>query len=228
MFTPRIAVILSLLIISTGINAQITVPGIDEVYGSDPLLYNGKYYTFYVPLNTGGHQYLSGKDFETGSVNLRDVTYNDLKLNYDIYNQQLILRYPDHSGAVSLIIISDAWLENFTLNDRHFELITLPDSTKKIFQVLGDGPIHILYHWKKDLELDLTYGAKNHIFTGAREMYLSMEGSIVPYRNNRSFYSLFRPDRRKSVREYARRHKINVKKAGDKLITGLINYCNNL
>lgn len=224
----KTAIVFFFMILSSGISAQKPHTGIDEVYGSDPLLYNGKYYTFHVPVNTIGHQYLTDKEFQTGSVRLRGVDYNDLKLNYDIYNQQLLLRYPSATGAVNLLIISDAWLEAFTIDDRHFEIITSPDSTKKIFQVLGNGPFRILYHWKKNLELDLSYGAKDHVFTGSKEMNLYKDDKILAYRNNRSFYSLFNNEQKHVVKEYARRHRINVKKAGDQLMTGLVDYYNSM
>ncbi len=38
--------------------------GIDDVYGSDPLLYNGRYYTFFPPPNTGGNQYLTDRSLK--------------------------------------------------------------------------------------------------------------------------------------------------------------------
>ena len=41
-------------------------------------------------------------------------------LNYDIYNQQLILKYKNNIGAANLIIISDAWLESFSFKGHKF------------------------------------------------------------------------------------------------------------
>jgi hypothetical protein len=168
-FISRIVLLIILLFTVSGVAAQQTSISTDEVYGSDPLLYNGKYYTFFPPLNTGGNQFLTDRQFEVGSVTIRGVTYTDLLLNYDIYNQQLILKYKNRTGATNLIIVSDAWLESFSFGGISFEMISTPDTLKRIFQVLGTGPNRILYYWKKNLSLDSFYGAKNHIFSVAKK-----------------------------------------------------------
>ena len=201
----------------------------DEIYGSDPLLINGKYYTFFPPLNTGGNQFFADPQFEPGSVTIRGVTYTDLLLNYDIYNQQLILKYKNNIGAANLIILSDAWLEKFSIKGIDFEMIPVQDTLKRAFQVLGSGTSRILYYWRKDLKLDSFYGAKNHIFSDAmKEMNISTDNRIMRYWNNKSFYSVFGVANSLAVKEYLRKRNINVKKANDKVMTELIYYCNSL
>jgi len=201
----------------------------DEIYGSDPLLINGKYYTFFPPLNTGGNQFFADPQFEPGSVTIRGVTYTDLLLNYDIYNQQLILKYKNNIGAANLIILSDAWLEKFSIKGIDFEMIPVQDTLKRAFQVLGSGTSRILYYWRKDLKLDSFYGAKNHIFSDAmKEMDISTDNRIMRYWNNKSFYSVFGVENGLAIKEYLRKRNINVKKANDKVMTELIYYCNSL
>ena len=211
------------------ISAQQSGIKTDDVYGSDPLLYNGRHYTFFLPSSTGGNQYFSGREFEIGSATIRGVTYNDLSLNYDIYNQHLILQYKNNIGATSLIIISDAWLESFSFKDINFEMISSSDTLKQIFQVLGVGPNRILYSWGKKLKLDNIQGSKNYIFSAAtREMNVYTGKQILRFRNNKTFYSLFDPDKRIAIKGYLRKNNINVKQATDQTMTGLIYFCNSL
>jgi len=228
-FLLRIVLFAYLLIAAAGVAAQQTNIINDEIYGSDPLLINGKYYTFFLPLNTGGNQFISGTQFDTGSVIIRGVTYTDLLLNYDIYNQQLILKYKNNIGAANLIILSDAWLERFSIMGIDFEMISVQDTLKRVFQVLGAGSSRILYYWRKDLKLDSFYGAKNHIFSDAmKEMNISTGNRIIRYWNNKSFYSVFGVENGLAIKEYLRKRNINVKKASDKVMTELIYYCNSL
>jgi len=228
-FLTKIFLVIFLLLYASVVSAQQTGISTDEVYGSDPLLYNGKFYTFFLPLTTGGNQYFTNSKFETGSVTIRGVTYPDLMINYDIYNQQLLLQYKNNVGATSLIIISDAWLESFSYKSINFEIISTQDTLKRIYQVLGTGPSRILYYWKKDLNLDSFLGAKNFIFSVAmKEMNMSIGDKILKYWNNKSFYSLFNPEKRIAVKEYLRNNNVNVKKASDQTMTELINYCNSL
>jgi hypothetical protein len=228
-FLIRTVISFLLLFNLSAISAQQSDIGVDDVYGYDPTLYNGRHYTFFLPSNTGGNQYLSGPEFETGSATIRNVTYNGLALNYDIYNQELILQYKDNLGATSLIIISDAWLETFSFKGLNFELIPLQDTLKRIFQVLGTGPDRILYYWKKTLNLDSFQGSKNHFFsTPKKEMNVYSGNQILRYWNNKIFYSLFEPDKRIAIKEYLRKNRIKVKKATDQTMTSLILYCNSL
>lgn len=225
----RRAIWLILLLNFSGISAQQSGQRFDDVYGSDPLLYNGRHYTFFLPFNTGGNQYFSGTRFEKGSVTIRGVTYNDLELNYDIYNQQLIMQYKNNLGAASLIIVSDAWLESFRLENLNFEIVTSQDTLKRIFQVLGTGPNRIFYSWKKELNQESFQTAQNHFFSEpVREMNVHTGNQILRYWNNKTFYSLFVFDKRIAIKEYLRKNNINVKKASDRIMTGLINYCNSL
>jgi hypothetical protein len=224
------AIILFILFFNlSGISAQQSKITLANVYGSDPSLYNGRFYIYFLPLNTKGNQYFSDPRFEKGSVTIRGVTYNDLELNYDIYNQQLILQYQDILGATSLIIISDAWLESFSFRGLNFEIISSQDTLKSIFQVLGSGRYLIFYHWIKELNLESFQGSQNHMFSEAKkEMNVYNGDQILRYRNNKSLYSLFEPDKRTAIKEYIRKNKIHVKKANDLVMTGLINYCNSL
>jgi hypothetical protein len=228
-FSSKVLFLFIFVINTLLISGQQVSMGSDQVYGSDPLLYNGRYYTFYPPLNTGGSQYLSDRQFETGSVTLRGITYSNLLLNYDIYNQELILKYQSNTGAVNLIIVSDAWLQSFNIRGMKFEVIATQDTMKKIYQVLGEGKYRVYYYWSRKLNLDSFYGSKNFVFSSAgREMNLFNGQQIMKYNNNRSFYSLFDQDKRNNIKEYLRANRIKIKKVNDQIMNDLILYCNSL
>ena len=218
-----------LLFASSGIYAQITTTGTDKVYGLDPLLFNGKYYTYFLPAGTGGTQFFGGSEFEKGLVVIRGVTYENLLLKYDVFNQQLILQYKTNSGADNQIVISDAWLESFNLGNTHFEMLAIQDSVKRIYQVLGSGPDRILYSWRKELTLDSRTGATNHVFSDSKkETYLLTGSRLLKYKNNRSFAALFIPSKQAALKKQLRLQRIKMQKASDWTINELINFCNTL
>ena len=228
-FLQRLLFLIFLLTTGTFAAAQQSSIDEDIIYGSDPLLYNGRFYTFFPPLNTGGNQFFIDSQFELGSITLRGVTYTNLMLNYDIYNQLLILKHKNLSGGTNLIIISDAWLEKFDFDGKKFEVISIQDTVKRIFQVMGSGPNLFMYFWKKGLILENYNGAKNHIFSDAKkEMNLFNGIRFMKFRNNKSFCLLFDPENRIAVKRYLHDHKINMKKTSDVTMTGLRHYCNTL
>lgn len=209
--------------------AQVKVDNQDRIYGYDPLLYNGRVYAFFPKPGTAGTPYIFS-DFDTqGSVTVRGVTYTNLNLNYDLYNQQLILNYKTILGSSSFIELSLAWLETFEIKDLHFEVVTSIDTSKRIFQVLGSGPYQIRYSLFKALLPDSRTASRNYFFTNTeKEMFVFSGNKMTKYKNNRSFTAAFSPTKQDAIRKFIRKNKIKVKKASDFKMTELINYCNTL
>jgi hypothetical protein len=200
-----------------------------EVFNADPVLYNGRFYIFYAPSGTEGDQFISGKQFITGSLTIKGKNYSDLPLNYDIYNQCVIYKYKIESGAVRQIIIPESLLDSFTLERRRFQTLPGIDGNKKIYQVIGSGSFRILSFWHKKLELNRFHGAGNRVFTKPlREFYLAYNDTLKVFRNNRTFISLFPPEKREQVRKFLRENRIRINKADDESLMKVMQYCNSI
>lgn len=201
----------------------------DPIYGYDPLLYNGRLYYFYPQPGTEGTQYLFDSFDNMGSITVRGVTYTNLTLNFDIYNQLLILKYKNAIGSPSLIEISFGWLEQASIWGSNFETFTEPNSTKRLYQVIGSGDKKIMYYQNKELLIDNLKSSKNHYFSsGKKEMYVKTNGQLTPYKNSSSFVKSFSANNQSVIKSYLRTHKINVKTATDIIMADLITYCNSL
>jgi hypothetical protein len=225
----RFLLLMALALATTASFAQSSNSNRDPVYGFDPLLYNGKIYSYFPQPGTGGIQYLYA-DFDTqGALTLRGVTYSNLTLNYDIFNQKVILKYKNAIGSPSLIEVSTAWLEMFELGGSHFEIRTGTDTTKRIYQVLGSGPDKILYYQRKELLLHNQQITGLYYFSKIiREMYLQKGNRVVKFKNNHSFITVFSKPEQELIKKYLRKKKIKVTKASDSIMAELINYCNTL
>lgn len=228
-FLPRIFMMLAIATGSHALFAQNTQITADKVYGYDPLLYNGLAYYFYPPPQTQGTQYLFEIFDAAGSVTVRGVTYPNQALNYDIYNQQLVLKYKTAIGSDNLLQISFAWLESFNLHSKHFEIITTADTIKEIFQAIGTGPAKVLYSFARKLTVsNLTESSVHYFAQIQRTMYVSYGGKRQKYKNNRSFVKTFPEEKHDQILKYIRKNKITVQKADDRRMNELINYCNTL
>lgn len=214
--------------ISGTLVSQNAVKVLNRVYGLDQTLCNGKKYNYFVPPSTKGHQYLISPDFITGSVTLKGKCYQDITLNYDIFNQQLLLQYEDEKGALNIIEVSKAWLTSFRRGLMNFEFLNL-EGDRRFYQVLGEGPVRILYYWRKALKLDETVGSSNFIFSRAiRDSYVLMDGQLKPFSTKRSLIRLFDPGHRAVIKSYLRKNKVNVKKASDQSMAGMITFISNI
>ena len=86
---PVFTIILLIISLASWTDAQENI----AIYGLDPLLYNGRIYTFNLSKETIGHPFMHSQNYESGDVVIRNEKFEDVLLNYDIYNQELILIY---------------------------------------------------------------------------------------------------------------------------------------
>lgn len=211
------------------VSAQVTKKNSDQIYGFDPLLYNGRVYYFYPKPGTLGSPYLFDSFDESGSITVRGITFTNLALNYDIYNQKLVLKYVNAIGSTTLIEISFATLEKANLGGSNFEVVTDANSANRLYQVIGNGIEKIMVYRSKELLIDNLKSNKNHYFSqGSKDMFLMTNGHLISFRNNRSFVKAFNISRQSFIKTYIRSQRIKVKTASDQSMTELINYCNTL
>jgi hypothetical protein len=195
----------------------------------DPTLINGKQYTFQLPQGVKGHQFLWTNDFVLGSVVAKEQIYNQQLLRYDIYNQQITLKFVNQFGSEKIIVLSDAWLTNFALGETSFEVIAMDNEGKKIFQTIGQREVRVLYAWKKQMKLNGSSGKSYYLFTEPqRDCYIQKSGEIIPYKWNRSFARAFGKNNYSQIIKYLRKNKISVRKASDKEMEELLNFCNSI
>jgi hypothetical protein len=218
-----------MLWLCTGLQAQQSFTAYDETYGHDPLLFNGKFYNYPIPSGTVGTPFFNGPDFVEGTATVRGLTYTNLLMKYDIVNQQIILQHKPISGGTQQVVLSETWLESFTLGDTKFEVFIPADTIREIYEVIGSGPVRVLYSWNKVLKFNTGYGSGNFIFSKAyKRSFLLMDGNLVKYKSNKNFISLLDPSKQGAVKKYLVRQHIQVKKASNQVMAELVNYCNTL
>jgi hypothetical protein len=221
--------LLAFLLLTSGkLSSQDAFSELDKVYGLDPSIYNGKKYSYFLPSGTGGNQFFASAEYVKGSVVVKGVKCWGLLLNYDIYNQKLLLQYIDETGAAQIIEVSEAWLEGFSLGEKEFRYLKF-DNGSRIFQVLGDGKYRVLYHWRKTFNLSNSAGNSIYTFsTPGKSRYVLIDGEIRSFGSKGSFIKQFDPVHKAEIKNYLKVNGVNLKKASDQEVTELINYISNL
>jgi hypothetical protein len=139
------------------------------------------------------------------------------------------MKYVNALGSSSLVAISEAWLESFTLGSRYFEMISETNTGKRIYQVLGSGHEKVVYYQSREMLIDNAKNYKNFYFSSVRTKKYVLTGSkLNSYNTNRNFIKAFKPGIQDLIMKYIRNNRIDVKKANDLIMTDLINYCNTL
>jgi hypothetical protein len=210
------------------IAAQDNTQGMDKVYGLDPSLYNGEIYSYFVESSTQGNQFLASPEFKKGSVTIKGITYENIQLNYDIFNQLILLNSQEAVYSNIILSLSKAWLEKFTIGQDSFEVVNNENAVPKIYQVVGNGNARELIFWTKEQKIDYYMGSTYYVFSKPkREMNLQIGSVITRFRNNKTFASGFDKPTQSVIIKYLHQHKVNVKKAKTDSMRALINFCNN-
>jgi hypothetical protein len=191
----------------------------------DATIVNGKHYSLNAG-GIGGSLFLMGNEFVSGTVTIKEKNYSDLLLNYDIFSQQLVLKFNDSNGSSKLIALSDAWITNFSLESKTFTLI--PDfERKKIYQSFGNDDLQILIAYTTAIIIDSSSGKYSYTKPKS-EAYLRYNGKISRFRGNKSFAKAFGSENYISVRNFLKQKKINISKANDSLLDDIVKGCNTI
>ncbi len=186
-----------------------------STYGLDPILYNGKLYKYYTQRNIIGNQYLNNVLFIQGEVTIRGNKFKNLSLNFDIFNQELLLKYSDLKGSENTIMISKAWLEEFSIGKSKFKLCTMNNFPERIYQFIGNDSIQIYYYIKKVLNLNNTPGSSSYAYTTNKSTFIFINKSLNQYNSNRGFIKIFDKTIQPQIKKYLRSNKIKVTSASD-------------
>ncbi len=206
--------------------AQVNCNGIDPIYGFDPVLYNGRHYTYQSPPNTSGNPYLFESGFEQGCISVKGKTYCNLELNYDLLNQLLLLKYLNHEGEAVILEIPDTWLERLRIGPMIFEPVRRLDGRQVICQVIQSGQVKVHYYRRKDLKLDNVQGTPIYVFSKpVREQSVLICAQEHPYRNTRDFLQAFNPSVQVIISNYLKNNRIKLLKASDAVMADLVNFC---
>lgn len=215
------------ILITSNVYSQEFAFTIDSIYGLNPTLYNGQVNASNLGSQVIGNPFLY-ENFSNGTVTIQHKKYSNLNLNYDILNQELLLKYKNSYGAMQIITLSSAWIDQFSVLTDTFKYINFPLIGKEIYQEIGNDSIKVLFSWKKYLKLSTSDNQKYKFTKAERKMYLYKNGDIFKFKNNKSFISLFDNATQPFLKRYLKQNKINVKKSSNDFILDLLIYCNNL
>lgn len=199
------------------------------IYGLNPILHNGQVYNYFPGASVKGHQYFDQKNYGEGYISIRGTEYKNIFLNYDILNQEVILKYVDLQGSNRLLTISKAWLEKFSIANEQFSLIDTPKGEKLIVQTLNQGQIQLHSHWTKKIIAEISFVSEHYTFEKKRNtLFLSYKNDLQEFKSTKNILALLNDEAQQKVKHYLKQNKIKARKSSLDQIIGLLNYCNQL
>lgn len=201
----------------------------EQEYGIDQELVNGVHFEN-LYLYSIGHPYLEADTFNNGSVVFRGKKHSDLLLKYDIYNQQLLVKYLFNDDPI-IFYLPIEFISEFNIENKKFEKRALKgEEDRRICQVIGGKyPVTIIYKWEK-----ITYSSFHNVIPSyafsldRKTSFIVIEDNLVRFKGNSSFIRKFPEQFQKAIKKYIRGNKIKVKHDTDNRMERLIEYINTL
>ncbi|KPK84474.1 MAG: hypothetical protein AMS27_09835 [Bacteroides sp. SM23_62_1] len=204
----------------------------DAIYGKDIRLVNGRVY-FQPNISAAGNPFFKDPAGMTGSVTVRGTTFTGIKLNYDIFQDYLLLIDEFENGGIMKLVLNKNHTTAFTLEEHQFILldpstgINIPE--KQYFEVLFSGKIDLVQRHEKIIEAlahqEYPYGR----YTDDNiTRFILKDNQLHKFKNRFTLYRIL-ADGKSELKKYRRKNSVrNVKNATDQQITGMIEHYNSI
>lgn len=211
------------------LSAQNIKDQLDAVYGLSPILYNGKIYSDFYNKDVKGDPFLKSKSYSNGELRLRQGYFNGLDLNYDIYQQKVILQFASQNKAIRQIEVPLEHLIEFKIEEGLFQIFQQEDQSYKIYHIIGAKSTKIYLFWYKNLETIQASSSYKHEFTEAkREFHLLKEEQLIPINNNKNLRHCYPKKLQADIKKWMKTHGIKLQKANDGQLLELCQYLDSL
>jgi len=158
-------------------------------------LYNGRVWrNLYT--NVRGDQFLFSKSYLPGSLTMNGKHYANVNLNYDIYNDELLI--PKNNGAI--LQLNKEMVDSFSLevnSRKYYFRNTDPDSLdgiKGFVNVLYRGSSALYVKYRKSIDL-LAVDDKYDLFFQTQKIYLVKKGVVYQIGSKRDLLKALQEDK---------------------------------
>ena len=200
----------------------------DSVYGTNPHIYQG---IKYFPEHTLARGFPYWKDDKplTADVVFSGKCYKDLKIKYNIYNQEFILEFSDKYGSLQQVVMNRMEIDSVLIDDVLFVRNRFSEIKTRFLQVIYEGNISCYLTWKKDYRFDNSGVDTGYEFSNAIvTCYIVREGKPYVFTNKRRFLKIFPSDKKNLIRKFIKNNKIKVKRKIQADMVRLCIYCDKL
>jgi hypothetical protein len=174
-----------------------------------------------------GDQFLYSPEFLPGSVTIEGRTFNNLKLKYDIYNDELIM-ITDNGIIIQLnkeMVASFSVIFDDVYSFKKLEADTL-NSLSGYVNVLYDGNTSLYVKYRKEI-LQLAVENKYDMFNQINRIYVRKDGVLSRVDSKREFLNLFK-DKKQQLHTFIKANKLKLSRKNPASFKPVIEYYDTL
>jgi hypothetical protein len=193
-------------------------------------LYNGSEYAGYPFSFTDGHPFFESPSPITGSIVYEGILYENVPLQFDMINELIIIRSPDQRYQIQLF---NERITGFDLLDHHF-IRLIKDSSNS--DLISSGFYELLYErgtsvFKKEKKkinenVSATAGVTRTVLINDL-FYLKKNGKYYYVKNKGAMMNILE-DRKKEIKQFMHKNKLNFKRNTDNTLTQVAQYYDQL
>jgi hypothetical protein len=197
-------------------------------YGPDHELVNGiQYHNRYHEVQN--HPYFICERPLPGNIIISGKKFKNVLISYDIYSQYLILDYQNSDRGIYKVILNPEHTDAFDIDENYFEKLILDEQGPLFYQVIKINDLTCYIHWKKELQVVIKNLQYVKYFTDSERTYfLNLNDNLFPFRNRKTFVSLFSGISENKIRKYLKQNAINFRKVTPKELTDLLEFISSV
>lgn len=201
----------------------------DQLYGLNPKLYNGFIYDGFYGTSVKGQAFLYD-DYINGNITLEGIRYENLLLNFDIYNQILVLKFNAPTGANINLELPLFKISEFKIGEDTYRVVAQEDSTFQVYQIVGTGQKQFWLKHEKKLEVETVSQQYKYQFTRdfVQIFYARNPDLLIDVNRNNTFIKHFNKEEQKQLKRWLRKNRIKIQKATPKQLKSLSQYIDQL
>jgi hypothetical protein len=191
------------------------------------ILFSGKeWHNLYTSIK--GDQFLFSKEFVPGTVSINGKTFIDISLNYDIYNDEILI--PANKGII--LQLNKEIVDSFTLgfdNKTYKFFNTDKDSLENIkgfVKVLYEGKSRLYVKYKKEIQ-PLAVEDKYDLFFRTYRVYFVKGGKVNQISSKNELLKVL-VDQKIQIKDFMKKNKTKVSKKDPESFIPVIRYYDSL
>ena len=202
----------------------------ENYYGADDLLVHGKIYYQDFPL-AEGHPYFLDKDWLPGIIFIKGKTFSGLEIKYDLDMDRVVLNTRDKKGAFVDLMLNSVVIDSLYIKDHFFISTRIMDASADRVSFLEivnrNEPMMLIRHEKEFLDDYSDRHPHGWYRDPTRKLFIYSHGALADVTGKGAFLKYFEPQK-KNIKQYLKKNKIRYKKASQRQLFDLMEYCSQV
>jgi hypothetical protein len=198
-----------------------------DTLSENQILYNGRLWrNIYYKIRED--QFLFSREFLPGSISVSGKTFKNLKLRYDIYNDQVMI--PTDHG--SILQLNKEMVDSFNIifANTTYRFIRLNSDSVKGFSgyvnKLYQGKTALYVKYKKEIEL-LAVEKKYDMFYQSHRIFIVKDGIVYPVTGKIDLLNTMKEDKAQ-IKSYLKKNRLQISKKRPESFIPVLRYFDSI